>query len=105
MAFPQSRIVVDESYQLNVRAVGKEYQSVLSSIVRMATAWGQCKGRSQPGWRRGEQRVWDKDDDVTARRFNVSQWRRGFSFPQMNDEALTSSSLLPSNKLDPESLL
>jgi hypothetical protein len=54
MAFAQSRIVLDESYQFNVRAVGEENQAVLGAIVRMATAWRDCKGRCQPGGRRGE---------------------------------------------------
>jgi hypothetical protein len=44
MAIAQSRIVVDKSYQLNVRAVGEEYQAVFGPIIRMATAWGECKG-------------------------------------------------------------
>jgi hypothetical protein len=73
MAFAQSRIVVDESYQFNVRAVSEKYQAVLGSVICMTTARGECKGRSQPRRRRGEKLVWDEDDDVTSRRFNVSQ--------------------------------
>jgi hypothetical protein len=74
MAIAQSRIVVDKSYQLNIRAVGEQYQAVFGSIIRMATAWGECKGRCQPrGWR-GEKLVWDEDDDVTSRRSVVSMF-------------------------------
>jgi len=80
MAFAKSRIVVDESYQLNVRAVGEEDQAVLRSVICMATARGEGECRCQPGGRRGEQLVWDEDDDVTLRRVGVSQKCRGLLF-------------------------
>jgi hypothetical protein len=99
MAFAQSSIVVDESYQLNVRAVGKEYQAVLGSVIRMATAWGEGKGRCQPGRRRGEKLVWNEDDDVTWRRLTVSQWIMA-SLSSKNGQILTSSPL-PMSTLDP----
>jgi hypothetical protein len=74
MAIAQSRIVVNKSYQFNIRAVGEEYQAVFGSIIRMSTAWGECKSRCQPRGRRGEKLVWDEDDDVTSRRSVVSMF-------------------------------